>query len=213
MPVRPAGGSVRPASGRPATLLHALETGEAWAFQQFWDEYYDGLVRYARKKIGAMPLRSLDEEDIAISAMHSFFRGLSEKRFFAADNLEFRKLLTVIIARKLQKQRAKQFAQKRGGGRVRGESVFQQNAEDESGCGFETLAATPERPDLCAEFCETTEKLFGVLQDQSTQQVAQLLLEGYSINEIAEQLGCVRRTVERKIERIRTLWGEEIRDE
>jgi RNA polymerase sigma factor (sigma-70 family) len=195
-------------------FLHALETGEAWAFQQFWDEYYDGLVRYARKKIGAMPLRMLDEEDIAVSAMHSFFRGLTEKRFIAESNLEFRKLLTTIIVRKLQKQRTKQFAKKRGSGQVRGESVFRQNHSDEpKGYGFETIPDNQERPDLCAEFCETTEKLFGMLQDQSTQQVAQLLLEGYSINEIAEQLGCVRRTVERKIERIRTLWGGEFHDE
>jgi DNA-binding CsgD family transcriptional regulator len=39
------------------------------------------------------------------------------------------------------------------------------------------------------------------------QQVAQLTLEGYSIQEIADKLGCVRRTVDRKLERIRDKWG------
>jgi DNA-directed RNA polymerase specialized sigma24 family protein len=31
-------------------------------------------------------------------------------------------------------------------------------------------------------------------------------VEGYTNDEIAEILGCVRRTVERKLERIRGLW-------
>jgi DNA-directed RNA polymerase specialized sigma24 family protein len=50
--------------------------------------------------------------------------------------------------------------------------------------------------------------LLDQLPDEMLRQVALLTLEGYQPKEIAEKLGCVRRTVERKLERIRDIWDE-----
>jgi len=35
-------------------------------------------------------------------------------------------------------------------------------------------------------------------------------MEGYTVEEIAARLGCVPRTIERKLRTIRELWGEEV---
>ncbi len=45
--------------------------------------------------------------------------------------------------------------------------------------------------------------------EERRQNVYTLDLKGYSNEEIAEKLGCVPRTVERKLERIRSKWQRE----
>jgi DNA-directed RNA polymerase specialized sigma24 family protein len=50
--------------------------------------------------------------------------------------------------------------------------------------------------------------LLGLLDDDSLRQIARLKLEGYTNEEIAERLGIVERTVERRLNRIRRQWME-----
>ena len=40
--------------------------------------------------------------------------------------------------------------------------------------------------------------------------IALLKLEGYGNGEVAERLGCARRTVERKLQLIARLWGKDV---
>ena len=61
--------------------LHQLRDGDSLAAQKLWESYYCRLVRLARSKLRAMPRRSADEEDIALSAFDSFFRGVEAGRF------------------------------------------------------------------------------------------------------------------------------------
>lgn len=63
---------------------------------------------------------------------------------------------------------------------------------------------TPELACMVAEDCRL---MLDGLEDETLRQVALLTLEGYNIQEIAEKLGCVRRTVDRKLERIREKWS------
>jgi DNA-directed RNA polymerase specialized sigma24 family protein len=42
------------------------------------------------------------------------------------------------------------------------------------------------------------------------QQVALLKVDGYTNDEIAQQLGCTRRTVQRRLNLIRDVWAEEL---
>ena len=46
-----------------------------------------------------------------------------------------------------------------------------------------------------------------MLSDPGLRQIALWKLEGYTNSEIAQQLECTLRTVERKLERIRAYWG------
>jgi DNA-directed RNA polymerase specialized sigma24 family protein len=59
---------------------------------------------------------------------------------------------------------------------------------------------------MVAEDCQ---RLLDSLGDETLRQIAQLKLEGYTNEEISEQLDCVPRTVERKLERIREKWAKE----
>jgi DNA-directed RNA polymerase specialized sigma24 family protein len=186
--------------------LKELSQGDEHAAQQLWELYFDKLVRLARRKMEGLALRSADEEDVALSAMNSFCRGLAARRFDGiAGADELWKLLVTITARKVCAQRRQHFAQKRGGGRVRGESIFDVS-DDDSGIG-EVLGREP-TPELAVGFAENCREMIDDLEDETLQKIVLLTLEGYRTPEIAEKLGCVRRTVERKLQIIREKWGQ-----
>jgi DNA-directed RNA polymerase specialized sigma24 family protein len=56
---------------------------------------------------------------------------------------------------------------------------------------------------------EQYERLLGRLEKPSLRTIAQLKLEGYSNEEVAERLDCSLRTVERRLWLIRTIWSED----
>ena len=188
-------------------IMHLAE-GDADVAQKIWNDYFGKLVRLARRKLEGIPNRDSDEEDIALSAMDSFYRGLAQHKF---DHLHNRddlwKLLVTITVRKVTARRRSYFAQKRGGGRVRGESIF--GYQDDEQNGLARVLGTEPTPELAVEVAENCRQMLEQLQDETLRQVALWTLEGYRTKEIADKLGCVRRTVERKLERIREIWEEE----
>jgi len=186
-------------------LLHLAE-GDNDAAQNIWNDYFGKLVNLARRKLGGIPNRDYDEEDVAISAMNSFYKGMAQHKFGHVHNRDdLWKLLVTITVRKATARRRSYFAQKRGGGRVRGESIFGYQ-EDEQG-GLARVLGTEPTPELAAGVAENCRQMLDQLQDETLRQVALWMLEGYRTEEIATKLGCVRRTVERKLERIREIWG------
>ncbi|MDR0327544.1 MAG: helix-turn-helix domain-containing protein [Planctomycetaceae bacterium] len=187
-------------------IMHIAE-GDADAAQKIWNDYFGKLVRLARRKLEGLPNRDSDEEDVALSAMNSFYQGLVQNKF---DHIHSRddlwKLLVTITVRKATARRRSHFAQKRGGGQVRGESIFgnQEDGDD----GLARILGTEPTPELAVSVAENCRLMLDQLPDEAIRQVALWTLEGYRIDEIADKLGCVRRTVERKLERIREIWGE-----
>jgi len=190
-----------------AELLQAMQRGEEQAFDVFFQEHYDRLVRFAKKKIGSFPLRTFDEEDLALSAMNSLFDGLRENLIAAQSNVDLWRILVSIVNRKLINLRERVMAQKRGGGNVRGDSIWTQTSEDNF-FHQQKDHRLDNAPDACIELLETTDRLFRKLENDDQRKIARLLLEGYRIDDIATELDCVRRTIERKIVRIRELWSE-----
>jgi len=63
-------------------------------------------------------------------------------------------------------------------------------------------------PDVVAEIAEEVQRLLALLPPEC-RQVAQLRFEGNTTEEIAKKIDRTPRTVERRLERIRTLWEEE----
>jgi DNA-directed RNA polymerase specialized sigma24 family protein len=183
--------------------------GDERAVQEIWQRYYDKLVQLARRKLGPASRRAADEEDVAISAFHSFCRGASEGRFpQLADRHDLWKLLVTITCRKAIAQIKNTTAQKRGGGQTRGESIFQRHSENESTGGIGQVLGDEPSPELAAMVAETCGQMLDSLDDDMLREIAVLKMEGYSNEEIAAKLDCVTRTVERKLARIREIWGE-----
>jgi DNA-directed RNA polymerase specialized sigma24 family protein len=69
------------------------------------------------------------------------------------------------------------------------------------------LGAGP-TPELAAQMTEERRRLLDVLGDNSLRSVALWKMEGYTDQEIAGRLGCIRQTVGRKLKLIRDLWSD-----
>jgi hypothetical protein len=65
-------------------------------------------------------------------------------------------------------------------------------------------------PEFAVMVAEEYRRLLEVLGDQELQRIATWKLEGYLDAEIAARLGCAPRTVGRRLELIRALWGTEV---
>src|SRR5262249_41897101 len=62
-------------------------------------------------------------------------------------------------------------------------------------------------PEFAAQVAEECQRLLAILNKKALQSMALWKLEGYTNREIADRLGCVPRTVERKVQAIRRLWS------
>lgn len=188
-------------------LLEKIKQGrDQAAEQELWNRYFDQLLVVSRQQLQARARRVRDEEDIALSVMNSFFRGAAEGRFVQLnDRSDLWLILRVLTKRKTVDHLRRIHAQKRGGDAVRGESVFF-NSNASSPGSPDVMPGKQVEPDLAAIFTEECDRLFAALRDKELSQVALLRLEGYSNEEMAQQLGRSVRSIERKLKTIRAIW-------
>ena len=187
--------------------IESLRAGDEDAATELWRRYFDRLVALASKKMPRVR-RDYDEEDVALSAFKSLCRGVQGDRFpDLRDEGNLWSLLVVLTARKVSQHRRRAEAEKRGGGRVRGESVFG-DAESTVG-GLGAVVGEEPTPEFAVGVAEESERLLDRLATEELRAVALRKLEGYSHEEIAAQLDCAVRSVERRVRLIRRVWSED----
>ena len=177
------------------------------AIEKIWRRYYNHLITYARKKLGTLPRRDFDEEDIVTDALDEFFNDVRRERFpqLADRNDPWRILLVLTLRKVLQNIRSNRAA-KRGGGQVRGDSVFISGISGAGKAGFDNLSAPP--LDFADELTLEMHDQLDMLGEEMLKQVGVMKLQGFTNQEVAEKLGVSERTVERKLERIRAIWNK-----
>lgn len=188
--------------------IERLREGDERAPQAIWEAYFSKLVALSRRKLASIPAREADGEDVALSALNSFYHGVANDRFPKLDDRhDLWRLLVTITIRKAVTQKRRYYAQKRGGGLVRGESVFLRHANDsQADAGIHQVLGTDPTPELAQELADDCGELLGRL-DERLRPIALAKMEGYSNLEIAEQLDLALRTVERRLEQIREIWS------
>ena len=190
------------------TWIERLKLGDDQAAEELWRVYYGKLVRLARLKLAGAKRRIADEEDIALTAFDSFCRGVRKGHFpRLTGRNDLWQVLVMVTARKAVDQKKLERRAKRGGGRVRGESVFQH--VDRTGAGLGDIIGRKPTPEFAALFAEELELLLRRLDDDGLRKLVLMKLEGYLNTDIAEHLGCGLRTVERKLSRIRAIYRDE----
>ena len=189
--------------------IAALKQGDQQAASALWRRYFDRLVGMARKQLGATPRRTADEEDVALSVFRCLCDGAARGRFpVLTDRDDLWRLLTTLTIHKTVDQKRRATGKKRGGGMVRGESVFA-GASDEA-AGLDNFLAKEPTPELLVALAEEHVRLLRLLDDDTLRQVALAKMEGCTNEEIATQLGVTCRSVERKLNRIRAQWLREV---
>jgi DNA-directed RNA polymerase specialized sigma24 family protein len=190
--------------------IRELQAGDREAAGPLYDRYFNRLIRLAQSQLHGLPERATSAEDVAAHAFASFCRRLERGDFTQLqDRNDLWRLLARIIVHKALKVRRSHFAPRHGAGRVQGESAWvrpEGTAEGLPG-GIEQQPGDDLPPDVLAEAGEEFQRRLDSLGDPTLRSVALGKLEGYSNEEIAERLGVVPRTVERKLRSIRSIWG------
>ena len=194
-------------SSSVTTWLSQLKAGENEAARRLWEAYFGRLVRLARHKLAATPRRASDEEDVALAAFNSFCGGVRRGHFPRLnDRDDLWQVLVMLTVRKAADEREFHRRQKRGNGRVRGESVFLECSASGNVGGLSQITGREPTPEFAAEVAERLGQLLQALDNESLRSIALLKMEGWSNEEIAQRIGCGLRTVERKLSLIRRIW-------
>lgn len=171
--------------------LGELKSGERDRVSQLFDLYFRRLVGLAAARLRNRPELAGYEEDVALSAFKSLCLGVERGRFPDLSNRdELWRLMAVITVRKaLNIQRRKRLAE--------------QGSDD-----IIHLLSREPSPEEVAEMSDQVEQLLNLLDDEQLRSIALMKVEGRTNEDIAGQLGCVVRTVERKLQQIRMTWKE-----
>lgn len=174
--------------------LTGLQQKEDVAAQQLWDHYCRQLIQIARGRLGNLPRHVYDEEDAALSAFASFCRGVELDRFPKLNDREnLWQLLVTITARKVIARHRYENREKRAG-TITTEQIGE-------------IVGREPSPEFAAEVAEQCESLVEKLSDTRLREIAILKIEGFTVEEIAQRIGCSRRSIIRKLNRIRAHWS------
>lgn len=192
--------------GTVTYLIQQAKEGDADSATKLFDLFFKRVVGLARKKLGAEPRRAFDEEDVALSVFAQLFKKFD--RFSGLSNRnELRQLLFKMTSDKAIERLKRERTKKRGGGNVRGDSVFAAMSDSESeSCGLKDAVVDCDPPPaLFTLQIEDSQILLGMLSERQ-RSIALLRLEGCPDEEIAMRCGCGLRTVERNIHVIKEKW-------
>lgn len=192
-----------------------LKAGDAEAAQRLFERYFDNLVRLADKRLKGHRQRAADAEDVAQKVLTSLMLGAPQEKYpKLTDRHDLWALLIAMTKHKAADQIKQAHREKRGGGKVRGESVFGQKAKGKDRHGrplgiIDILAHDPTPAD-CAQYDDHLGRLVARLDkfDEAgkLRQVLAWRLQGLTVEEIAHEFDVVRETIERKVKRIRLIW-------
>ncbi len=187
-----------------ARWLERLESGDNLAAERLWNAYFERLVRLAHGRLQARHRKIVDAEDIALSAFHSFCRGVENKRFPAlSDRDGMWRLLVSITVHKILHVVRDQGRIKRGG---QFRELAGLDSSNDSFAAVNQIVSREPSPEFAAEVAEQFELLMASLGDEELVQLAIWKMEGYSNEEIAMKMSRTTRTIERKLNLIRKTW-------
>ena len=193
-------------------LYLELRDGHEEAATDLWQLCCQSLVREARRQLRPNERRASDEEDVALAVFHELCQAASDGRL--SEDLrreDLTKLLRHFTRQETLDQRRHAQRAKRGGGVVRGESVFAFRSDDQPGHnGFHNVPSTEPSPELIVQLDDQLQRLLASLDDDRLRQIALSALAGDSRPETAAKLGLSLRSIERKVALIRELWQSKL---
>lgn len=189
--------------------LNRDDESKSRAQQEIWDRYFARLSGLARTRMPTNTRRVADGEDVALSALDSFFRRADDGQFAnLTDRSGLWPLLARITAFKAIQRVEHERAAKRGGDKLVSESELESRGKELP--TLDDIISSEPTPEFASLMDEQVQLLLEKLDEDVLRQIAQFKLEGYQNGEIADELGIGKRTVERKLARIRSLWINDV---
>jgi RNA polymerase sigma factor (sigma-70 family) len=194
--------------GSVTRLIQLLRSGDVAerdrAARLIWHRYFHDLLELARNNLSKRIRRKEDEEDVLQSMYKSFCLRQQRGEFELAGRDALWKLLVTITLRKARNAAKKQACQRRD--IAREQTIADLDEEGSAHWVIEQMAAAGPSPAESALLNEALERRLAALESPGLRQIALWRLEGYTNREIADRLDCTERSVERRMERIRSKW-------
>jgi len=202
-----------PGLGSVSALISQLKTGDEDSVRGLWDRYSAALIRSAQNSLRGQSPAKLDPEELAQSVFYALYRGAVNEQFDSLnDRAGFWTLILVITRRKAIDRIRRETRLKRGG-RREGPGT----RTDAASAGIESVPSRQAAPEIEVECSDLFEHLIRMLNEEDSSgtlaRVAVGRIAGSSVREIAAELDRTERTVERKLERIRSVWAVEMEPE
>jgi RNA polymerase sigma factor (sigma-70 family) len=194
--------------GSVTRLIQLLRSDDAaardLAARLIWQRYFHDLLELARKNLDRRIRRREDEEDVLQSMYKSFCLRQQRGEFDLAGRDALWKLLVTITLRKARNAANKQMRGKRD---IAREATLTDRDDPESAdWALEQMDAAGPSPAEAVVLNEALERRLEALADPELRRIALSRLEGYTNREIADQFDCTERSIERRLERIRSKW-------
>jgi DNA-directed RNA polymerase specialized sigma24 family protein len=174
------------------------------ASRRLWDAYASRVARVALARLAGLPRLRTDAEDVALSALDSFFRRAAAGRFPQLDDRQdLWALLLTLTCRK-----AARLVRRAAGQRIYSFSDLPDDDQQFPYNPAELAAASEPDPAEAAAVADGVARLLGVLGGQ-LRTVAVLALEGYTNREIGDRLDLSEGSIGRKLRLIRQTWRAE----
>jgi DNA-directed RNA polymerase specialized sigma24 family protein len=184
--------------------IAGLKAGEPDAAQRLWDGYFQRLIALARSHLGVVACGGADEEDVAQSVFKSLCLGAERGKFpQLSDRHNLWTLLVAMTAYKSRDLIRHERCLKRGGGRVLDEAALA--GGDEPLGGLDDLVGHEPTPEFAVQVAEQYQMLLARL-NHVERRTAELKLQAFTNQEIANQMDCGLRTVERRLCAVRRAW-------
>lgn len=176
------------------------------ACHDLWALYFGRVLAVARRHAKKLSSRDTTEEDVALSAMKSFFRAAEQGAFDRVDDRnDLWRLLAEITRRKAHQHNRRHLAKRRGAGAVvalTDASPGNPTTSSPSDLALEPLSDEGFVGQMLLELNERLDSL----PDPLLRGIVLMRLEGHELSEIAAHFGTARATICRKLSVVRELW-------
>ena len=182
--------------GSVSQLIAQVKLGDETAFSRLHQRYWPRIVQIAGKRLQQLRRGSDDAEDMAQRAFIDLYRGFQAQRVPEVSHRhQLLALLSHIVVRRVINHVRMETAQRRGGPDISIVSGLSLDMAEDSAVG----------PMQEAMLHDSYEFYLNSVPDK-LRFLAELHCAGFTNREIATQMNCVERTVERKLSLLRRCW-------
>ncbi len=170
------------------SLVELIRNGDDDAATTLYERYSERVKWFVKSRASERLKRQVDPEDIVQSIFKSVFKGMESRGYDAPEGGTLWHLIAVVAIHKVRRNASCRNAAMRDSRRTESLGSYEADLSSETG-------STQEMEFAVREAIESLSP-----QEQS---VVNLRLQNYSVAEIANQIGCSPRTVERRLQQVR----------
>lgn len=191
--------------GSVTQCLNNLRRGESDAQQLLWDRFLDRLLGLARNRLRGLQDPMTEPDDLASIVFYDFLLGIKKNSFNKVDDRhDLWQVLVMLTNRRAIDRRRKARAKKRD---FVSNHVIRSNSKQPLDT-IDTIISRDPRPEEAVILADEIRLRLDSLCDERLVAIAKGKLAGKSHEEIAANLDCSTRSVERKLVIIRRKWGD-----